>query len=196
MRRLMLLLATIVALTGCATMGFQLVSPGQVSVANNSMKVRPSISWNKSPAGLYDIPQEESWTENGPLLDGVTFIGALPSGQAIAKQKPKDDRKVPVFRADMTPQDLTSMVESYYRIKLDAKIFDSTSVKPAIFLGKPGVQFDYKFIGSDEVKRLGRSVFAVIDGKLYLMSLDGAAVHYFNAALPEFETIVASASLP
>jgi len=195
MRRLTIVFTTCALLAGCVT-GYELVSPATVTVAKNSMRVRPSISWNKAPSGPYDIPQEESWTENGPLLDRLEFIGALPSGQAIAKQRPKDDRKVPVFRADMTPQDLVSMVESYYRIKLDAKIFESTSVKPVTFLGKPGVQFDYNFVSSDEVKRRGRSVFAVVDGKLYLTSLDGAALHYFEAALPEFEAIVASASIP
>jgi hypothetical protein len=194
MRRMIVLVAVSLALAGCVG-GYQLVSPAPVSVAKSSMNVRPSIAWNKAPGTPFDIAQEENWTQNGPLLDSITFIGALPSGQAIAKQRKKDDRKVPVFRADMTPQDLVSMIESYYRIKLGATIFESTSVKPATFVGHPGVQFDYNYIGGDEVKRRGRSMIAIVDGKLYLMSLDGAAVHYFDASLREFETIVASASV-
>jgi hypothetical protein len=194
MRRMIVLVVISLALAGCVG-GYQLVSPAPVSVAKSSMNVRPSIAWNKAPGTPFDIAQEENWTQNGPLLDSITFIGALPSGQAIAKQRKKDDRKVPVFRADMTPQDLVSMIESYYRIKLGATIFESTSVKPATFVGHPGVQFDYNYIGGDEVKRRGRSMIAIVDGKLYLMSLDGAAVHYFDASLREFETIVASASV-
>jgi hypothetical protein len=194
MSRLIVLVAVSLALAGCVG-GYQLVSPAPVSVAKNSMNVRPSIAWNKAPGTPFDIPQEENWTQNGPLLDSITFIGALPSGQAIAKQRKKDDRKVPVFRADMTPQDLVSMIESYYRIKLGATIFESTSVKPATLVGHPGLQFDYNYIGGDEVKRRGRSMIAIVDSKLYLISLDGAAVHYFDASLREFEAIVASASV-
>lgn len=67
-------------------------------------------------------------------------------------------------------------------------------MKPTTFPGKPGVQFDYAFVGLDKVKRRGRSVLAVVDGKLYLMSLDGAALHYFESALPEFEAMTATAA--
>lgn len=174
--------------------GYTLVPAGEVAVAKGAMKVRPSIAWNKAPRTMYDIPREESWTQNGPLLDSITFIGALPDGEAIAKQRKKDERKVPAFRADMTPQDLVSMIESQYRIKQGVTIFETRAVKPVTFLGRPGMQFDYQYIAGDEVKRRGRSVVAVVDSKLYLMALDGAAVHYFDAALPEFEQLVASAA--
>jgi hypothetical protein len=191
MRGLLILVAS-VTLAGCVT-GYSLVSPAPVSVAQGAMKVKPSVAWNKAPKSPYDIPREETWTQNGPLLDGITFIGALESGQAIAKQKPKDDRKVPVFRADMSPQDLVSMIESYYRIRGGATLFEAAGVKPRTFLGKPGMQFDYTYVLTDEVKRRGRAVLAVVNGKLYLMSLDGAALHYFDSALPEFEALTASA---
>jgi hypothetical protein len=180
-------------LGGCAV-GYTLVSPAQVVVAKGTMKVKPSISWNKAPKSYYAIPQEENWTQNGPLLDSITFVGGVKDGESLAKQKPKDDRKVPVFRPGMSPQDLVSMVESLYRIKAGATVFETTGVKPATFLGAQGVQFDYAYVGTDEVKRRGRAVFAVIDGQLFLAALDGAAVHYFDAALPEFEGIVASAT--
>ena len=45
------------------------------------------------------------------------------------------------------------------------------------------------------MKRRGRSFLAVIDGQLYLMSLDGAASHYFDAALPDFEGMAGSVTL-
>jgi hypothetical protein len=95
----------------------------------------------------------------------------------------------------MTPQDLVSMIESHYRIKAGVTVFETLGVKPVTFLGQPGMQFDYRYVSGDEVKRRGRSVLAVIESKLYLMSLDGAAVHYFDAALPEFEQMVATAGI-
>ena len=112
----------------------------------------------------------------------------------LNKQRPKDDRQVPVFRSDMTPQDLVSMIESLYRIKGGATVFETVGVKPATFLGAPGVQFDFNYVGGDEVKRRGRSFLAVIDGQLYFMALDGAASHYFDAVLPDFEGMASTAT--
>ncbi len=194
MRILVLLLAAAHLLAGCVA-GYTLVPPGRVSVSRGAMLVEPSIAWNKSPRTPFDIATEESWTQNGPLLDSITFIGAVRDGDAIAKQRPKDDRKVPVFRAGMTPQDLVSMIETYYRIKAGVTVFEATGVKPASFLGTTGIQFDYTYVGMDEVKRSGRVLLAIVGDKLYLMSLDGAALHYFESALPEFQALVASAAL-
>ena len=87
------------------------------------------------------------------------------------------------------------MVEIYYRIKAGATVFETTSVKPRAFLGTTGIQFSYNYVGADEVKRRGCSVLAIINNKLYVMSLDGAALHYFDAALPAFDELAASAKI-
>jgi hypothetical protein len=193
-RLLTVLLASTLLLQGCVA-GYTLVKPEPVKVAGGAMQVTPAIAWNKVPKGPFDIAGEENWTQNGPILDSIGFIGGLSDGQAIAKQRPKDDRKVPVFRATMTPQDLVSMVESYYRIKAGATVFETVSVKPAAFLGTTGIRFNYSYVGADEVKRRGCSILAIVDKKLYLMSLDGAALHYFDAALPAFDALTTSATI-
>jgi hypothetical protein len=56
-------------------------------------------------------------------------------------------------------------------------------------------EFNFNYIGADEVKGRGRSLLTVLDGKLYFISLDGASIHYFDAALPEFKRIVESAQV-
>lgn len=195
MRRLLpLLCAGVLLLSGCVPM-YTLVKPEPVKVAQGSMLVTPNIAWNKAPRWTLDILEQETWTQNGPVLDSVGFIGALVDGHAIAKQRPKDDRKVPVFRSTMTPEDLVSMVESYYRIKAGATVFTTVSIKPTTFVGPAGIEFNYNYVGADEVKRRGRSLVAIVDKKLYMMSLDGAALHYFDAALPAFEALAASAKI-
>lgn len=186
--------ACVIALSACVPT-YTLVSPAPVSAARGTIRVQPTMAWNKIPRSTSDIKWEENWTRNGPLLDGLSFIGGLPDGAAIARQRKKDDQKVPVFRARMTPQDLVSMIESFYRIKAGASIFETTAVEPVTFLGKRGLQFDYTYVSADAVKRKGRSIIAIIDRRLYLMALDGAAIHYFDAALPEFEAMAASATL-
>jgi hypothetical protein len=193
MRSALVMVVAGLTLSGCIT-GYTLVPPGQVSVAQGTMTVRPSRAWNKAPQAAAELPQEEGWTQNGPVLDAVFFYGALPDGQAIVKQRPKDDRKVPVFHSTMTPQDLVSMIESAHRIR-GAKLFDTTGVKPVTFVGQQGVQFDYTYVGDDNIKRRGRTIMAVANGKLYMMALQATALHYFDAALPEFETMTASATI-
>jgi len=71
--------------------------------------------------------------------------------------------------------------------------FTTIALAPRPFLGANGFQLDYEHLDSDEVWRRGRAVGAVIDGRLYLILLDAARSHYFNASLPDFEAIVNSA---
>lgn len=179
-------------LAGCAPR-FTLVSPGPVAVAKNGMVVQPATSWNRIPKGGGDIPYEESWTRNGPYLDTVAFVAGLPEGKALVEQKKKADKQVPVFRSDMTPDELVSMIESYYRVSGQISVFEVTAVEPVTFLSAPAVRLDFDYVGGDQLPRKGRCVVGIADNKLYLMKLEGASSHYFGAALPEFETMMKTA---
>jgi hypothetical protein len=201
------LLAALAALSltaGCAGGGlgggglfryYSLVTPGPEDVARGSMIVTPTMRWNKAPRGPNDISREENWTLNGPLLDGLTFVGGLEHDKRIVQQRRKADRKVPNFRADMNPTEIASMIESFYRIRAGSTRFEMTGLQPRDFLGRPGFQFDYAHLGGDEVERRGRAVGAIIEGRFYLALFDAARMHYFDAGLPEFERIVESARL-
>ena len=174
---------------------YHLVEPGPDEVARGSMVVTPTIRWNKAPRGPDQIYREEDWTLNGPLLDGLTFIGGLENDKRIVQQRRKADRKVPNFRADMSPPEIAAMIESFYRIRGGASTFTMTNLAPRQFLGHAGFQFDYDYLGGDEVQRRGRAVGAIIGGRFYLALFDAAKMHYFPAGLPEFERIVQSAQL-
>jgi hypothetical protein len=171
------------------------VDPRPETVARGAMVVTPGLAWNKAPRGRHDIDKEENWTLNGPLLDGITFIGGLENDKRIVQQSRKADRKVPHFRSDMTPQEIAAMIESFYRIRAGSTRFEMTGLQPRTFLGHPGFQFDYRHLGGDEVERQGRAVGAIIDGRFYLALFDAARMHYFPTGLPEFEGIVQSARL-
>ncbi len=185
--------ALFLVLAACAPR-YTLVPPATVAVAKKTMHVRPGIAWNRVPRGKHDIAWEENWTQNGVALDTIGFIGALPDGHAIVKQRRRADQKVPVFRATMSPQDLVAMIESHYRIRAGAAVFETRAVVPVRFLGSPGLRVDFAYVGADEVRRRGRAVLAVVDGAFYCVSLDGAALHYFESALPEFDAIARSAT--
>lgn len=87
------------------------------------------------------------------------------------------------------------MVESYYRIRGGATVFETLGVRPGTLGGLPAVQFDFSYLAADEVRRRGRSMIAVRDARLYMISLEAAALHYFDAALPQFDSLVASVTL-
>lgn len=194
-------LAALSLLTGCAGGGggglgyFSLVQPRPVAVARDTMVVTPGVRWNRIPRGVYDISREENWTLNGPLLDGLSFIGGLEHDKRIVVQRRKADRKVPNFRADMSPPEIAAMIESFYRIRAGSTTFQMTNLAPRQFLGHPGFQFDYEHLGGNELERRGRAVGAIINGRFYLALFDAAKMHYFDAGLPEFERIVTSARL-
>ena len=174
---------------------FSLVRPRAQTVAGGRMVVTPGIPWNRMPRGRYDIPREENWTLNGPALDGISFIAGVENNKRIVVQWRKEDRKVPDFRADMTPQEIADMIESYYMIRGGSVEFNTTGLRPRTFMGQPGFQLDYTHLGGDELRRQGRAVGAVINQRLYLILFDAAQMHYFPAGIQEFERIVESARL-
>ena len=174
---------------------FSLVRPQPDSVARDTMRVTPSVAWNRIPRQPYDIDREENWTLNGPLLDGLTFIGGLENDRRIVQQRKKADRLVPNFRSDMSPQDIAAMIESFYRIRAGSTEFTMTGLQPRSFVGASGFQFDYEHLGGDEVRRQGRAVGAIVNGRFHLALFDAAKMHYFPAGVAEFERIVESARI-
>lgn len=191
--------ASLSACTGVGSEGFgyggySLVQVHEVRVGDDSLAVTPPRQWNKISARLFtDIRDVEDWTQNGPYLDGISFVTGLKDGKALVYQRSRDDRQVPKFRSNMTPPEIVAMVESLFRVRGGAIDFTTTSLTPRPFLGVNGFQLDYEHLDSDEVRRKGRAVGAVVDGKLYMILYDAARSHYFNASLPDFEAIVASA---
>jgi len=181
--------------TGCVGPAYTLVDAKQTPVATNAFTVQPSTAWNRMPKYAAPTKFEETWTKNGPLLDSVAFIGALPEGTALIKQNKKDEKRVPLFRADMTPQDLASMVEASYRIQ-GVTVFNTESVDPVDFLGGKGVRVRYNYAPTDGMTKKGSAVLRVVDKKLYVMKLEGVSSHYFEAAVPEFDLLVSTAALP
>ena len=188
---LALTLAT--ALSGCASYG--LVPAGQSATAAKRLVVTPPGEWNRMPRDPSMLPQEENWTRNGVVLDSVSFFGGVKSGGALTRQRRKADQQVPVYRTGMTPPELTGMVESYYRVTGGVGQFTPTTVAPIAFLGTSGIAMDFDYLTGDDVRRKGRAVLAEVGGELYMMTLDGTRSHYFDAARPGFDDMVASARI-
>ena len=198
------LLAAAAGLTACSGIGageygfseYAMVRVHRVTVGNGSLVVSAPRPWNRHRPVLFeDIREVEDWTLNGPILDGMSFITGLPNGKALIHQRRTADQQVPPFRSNMTPPEIAAMLESAYRVRGGAVDFKTLSLQPRPFLGYNGFQLDYEHLDTDELWRKGRAVGAVIDGRLYLILLDAARLHYYEATLPDFEAVVASAQL-
>jgi len=181
------------ALTGCIP-AYKLIPASETHVAGKHLIVKPGNEWNMLPRSSSQTEWDETWTLNGPLLDAMGFVGGLPDGKSLLKQKKKVDWKVPVFRADMSPQDLVSMMEASYRVR-GITVFDIESVNPADFLGGKGLRVNYKYAPNDGISRKGVCVARVVGEKLYAIKLEGVSSHYFDASLPESDQMVANARL-
>ena len=197
------LTAASVALTGCSSVGgegfgfggYSLIRARSVTVGDGSVAVTPPREWNRVSTtwAIDDIRAVEDWTLNGPYLDSMSFVTGLKNNRYIIRQRRRDAQQVPVFRSDMTAPEIAAMLESFYRVKAGTIDFRTTSLKPRTLMGYPGFQFDYDHLDTDEVWRRGRAVGAVIGGRLYLILLDGARMHYFDNAVTDFEVVANSA---
>ena len=195
------LLASLPACTGGVGGGeglglgnYTLVRAKERGVGDGSLRVTPPREWNKQRGQLFvDIREVEDWTQNGPLLDGISFVTGLKSGETLVRQTRRDDRQVPKFRLNMTAPEIAAMLESLFRVRGGTVDFRTLGLAPRTFLGRPGFMFDYEHLDGDEVWRRGRAVGANVDGRLYLVLVDAARSHYYNAVLPDFEAITASA---
>ena len=198
------LCALSLTLPGCSSLGggygygseYSLVRVQRVRVGNGSLSVQPPRAWNRHRPILFeDVRQVEDWTLNGPMLDGMSFVTGLANGKSLIRQRRSASEQVPLFRSNMTPPEIAAMIESLYRVRGGAVDFRTVSLQPRPFLGTGGFQLDYEHLDGDELWRRGRVVGTVIGGRLYMVLLDAAKSHYFDAALPDFEATVASARL-
>ena len=192
------------ALPACSSVGgddfgysdYSLVRVHRIYVGDRSLSVSAPRPWNRHrPIMFEDVRDVEDWTLNGPMLDGMSFVTGLQSGKSLIRQRRTTTQQVPKFRSDMTPPEIAAMIESLYRVRGGAVDFRTLSLKPRPFLGANGFQLDYEHLDEDELWRRGRVVGAVVNGELYMVLLDAAKLHYWDATLPDFEAVVNSARL-
>lgn len=176
---------------------YSLVRPARVvKVGNGAMAVVAPREWNRTTRnGFTDIRYVEDWTLNGPYLDGISFVSGLPDDRRIIRQEWRADRQVPKFRSNMTAPEVASLLETLYRVEGGTVDWRTLGLTPRLFMGYPGFQLDFEHLDGDELWRKGRAVGAIINGRLYMILFDAARSHYYPAALPDFEAMVASAQL-
>ena len=164
--------------------------------ATTSMAVTPPREWNKISAQRSSPTSAtvEDWTQNGPYLDGISFVTGLKDGKALVYQRSRDDRQVPKFRSNMTAaRDRGDDRKPVPGARRSGRIQDHRRSRRGRSWAPTASSMIIEHLDSDEVRRKGRAVGAVIDGRLYLILFDAARSHYYDALLPDFEAIVNSA---
>jgi hypothetical protein len=193
MRSHIVLASWLITLGGCVSQDSLMTANGG-NLAGGHMTVEAGSLWRKLPLGANQIPWEEVWTWGGPQLDRITFVSGLPDGKAVVIQNEYADQQVPVFRADMTAQDLASMIEVSYRVN-GVTAFYLESVEPLDFLGGSGVRLRYHYASGIGIAKRGSCVMRIVDRKLYEMKLESVADQHFDAVASAFDQLVASARL-
>src|SRR3954465_11377039 len=187
--------AAALALSACSSLGageygysdYSAIRVHGVGGGDGSLFVTPPRPWNRHRPTLFeDVRDVEDWTLNGPLLDGISFVSGLRNGKSLIRPRGSPSQQVPIFRSNMTPPEIAAMIESLSRVRGGGVDFRTVSLQPRPFLGTNGFQLDYEHLDSDELWRRGRVVGAVINGELYMILLDAAKSHYYDAALPDF----------
>ncbi|MBB3693057.1 hypothetical protein [Sphingomonas sp. BK580] len=183
----------LVATATPARAGDRLIDAGRPrAVAHGTLTVTPDREWNE--LGRRPGPRCDRWTLDGEGLNAVTFCGAIESGRPLFREVSKHDQPLPHFATTMLLTDVPDLVEKSYRIALGASLMTIDSADPALIDGERAVRFRYTFTRQDEeVERHGEAVAAIRGKRLYWMSYEAPAIHYYARDLDSWRRLVATA---
>ncbi len=189
------LLVFIAALSGCAT-GYSLVAAGPVIVQD--LSVRADAGWNKAP-GMHTPSVRNgaaTWTKDGMLLDRLVISPAIPDGQPIMVSRDKS-AALPVFRAEMLPNELEELVESSV-VKMFGEgnaVVSTANLRPYRYGEINGIRFDIDAIVTDSPHYRGTVGAFVAAKNLYLMYFLAAVPHYYDKHIAAADAVIGSARL-
>jgi len=175
--------------------GNALIVPGQrIPVAKSALTVQPDSEWNRLSAR--PGRNAETWTLDGDGLNDLTFYGGIESGKPLFREVSKKDRPLPRVAATMLVTDIPVLLENSYRIALGTATMAIGTVEPASFAGARGVRFTYDFVRQNEtLHRRGEARGAIVGGRLYLVTYEAPALHYYDRSVAAARQVADSARL-
>lgn len=182
-----------IALAGCVP-AYTLVNPGTVSV--DGLTVDAPGLWNQAPGGLTANLRDgaEMWTRDGPLLDRLVIIPAVPDGEALLVDRDRT-AALPAFRADMLPNELEELAEStmvkYFGEGSSA--VTTSNLRPHRFGAHRGVLFEIDAAVDDSPDYGGTAGAFIADDRLYMLLYLAARPYYYDKHLGDAEAIIRSA---
>jgi len=174
--------------------GNSLVAPGtHAKVAHSSLSAKPMAEWNR--LSRVDGKNVEVWTIDGDSLNKVSFYGGIASGKPLLREADKKRDPLPKVSATMLMTDIPALLESTYRslhLVDQMEIGDQT---PALLGGHKAIRFSYALTSSgDEVRRNGEAIGALVNGKLFLVTYEAPALHFFDKDIEKYRQLADSLS--
>ena len=185
-------LSLLIALAVTSAHANKLIAPGPVTpIAKSSFSAKPAGEWNR--LNLREGKHTETWTLDGPLLNRVDFFGGVAVGQPLFRETDKKRQPLPKVSSGMLITDIPVLLETTYRAQLRAKRLDINEQEPAMFGAAKGVRFTYRFVrADDDVERRGEALAAVKGDKLYLITYEAPALHFFEKDIVRFRALAAT----
>lgn len=161
----------------------------EVKVAKGTMAIKPLADWNRS--SLRPSRRSEAWTQDGVNLNELTFFGAIADGESILRQGYASTEKLPQFKSDMLPTDISEMFEATHRMVLQSPVFKMGKVEPAKLGTHDGVRFGYSYASqAEDVERRGEAVAAIVEGRLYIVNFVAPSLYYFDAGIGDVRKMI------
>jgi len=183
-------------LAACAPIQMQKVDRGQVTIGD-ALTLTADMAWNRFELQfpLSVAPgATQIWTQDGITLDALAFFVGVADGQTLGAQLRGSQKTLPLFRADMTPDEIVDLYEQ--AVTQEGSRFALERVAPARFGGYPGFRIEYTITRkSDSVLLKGVALGAVVKGKLHLAAFTAPAIYYYGRYLPQVEPLLASAQI-
>lgn len=185
-----LALALLGSLAGPAFASWAVIkSDTEVRVAKGTMTVKPTAEWNRS--SQRPSRRSEAWTRDGVNLNELTFFGAIAEGESVLRQGYTTTEKLPKFKSDMLPTDITEMFEATNRMVLQSPVFKMGKIEPAKLGTHDGVRFSYSYSAqAEDIERRGEAVAAIVEGKLYIVNFVAPSLHYFDADIGDVRNML------
>ena len=164
-----------------------------VAVAKSSLTVTADREWNKM--GPRPGPSDEIWTIDGAQLNQLTFYGGIATDTGLFREVSTRNRPLPQFKSTMLVTDIPGLFENSYRVANAINVMSVDQIEPTAFAGYQGVRFAYDYTPLDEVHRKGEGYAAIVDGRLYMITFEAPALHFFDAGIASARAVVASATV-
>lgn len=183
------------SLGGCVT-GFTVVEPGVNTFG--SLRVTADENWNKAPSSFTPSARSNSrtWTQDGMLLDRIMIIPGVKDGESIFVSRNKS-AALPVFRADMLPNEIEELVESSI-VKLYGEGHSAVStsgLRPQGFGTDGGFMFDITAAVTESPDYRGSVGAFIVDDTLYMVMFLAADPYYYDKHAARADAIIKSATL-
>lgn len=180
------------ALAAAPALANSLVAPGpRAKIADSSFSAAPGSEWNKLSAR--EGKNVEIWTLDGPALNKVTFFGGIEVGKPLLRELSKKTQPLPKVTSNMLITDIPALLEATYRSQFKAHQISIDSQEPAVVGGQKGVRFTYSYARQDDdVQRKGEAVGAVKGNKLYLLTYEAPAIHFFDKDVEKFRQLAST----